>query len=105
MITTLESLSKEALIRILVEPKNALVKQYKKLFKLEGVELEFREDALEAIAIKAIERKSGARGLRSIIEVTLKEIMFELPDMENLVKVVIDKGVIMGVSPTLLYLR
>ena len=105
VITTLESLSKEALIRILVEPKNALVKQYKKLFKLEGVELEFREDALEAIAIKAIERKSGARGLRSIIEVTLKEIMFELPDMENLVKVVIDKGVIMGVSPTLLYLR
>ena len=96
VITTLESLSKEALIRILVEPKNALVKQYKKLFKLEGVELEFREDALEAIAIKAIERKSGARGLRSIIEVTLKEIMFELPDMESLVKVVIDKGVIMG---------
>jgi len=96
VITTLESLSKEALIRILVEPKNALVKQYKKLFKLEGVELEFREDALEAIAIKAIERKSGARGLRSIIEVTLKEIMFELPDIESLVKVVIDKSVIMG---------
>lgn len=96
VITTLESLSKEALVRILTEPKNALVKQYQKLFKLEGVELEFREDALEAIAIKAIERKSGARGLRAIIEGTLQEIMFELPEMNNLSKVVIDKGVIYG---------
>jgi len=98
VITTLDTLSKEALIKILVEPKNALVKQYKKLFKLEGVELEFREDALESIAIKAIEKKSGARGLRSIIEVTLKEIMYELPEMNNLIKVVIDKGVIVGTS-------
>ena len=96
VITTLESLSKEALVRILTEPKNALVKQYQKLFKLECVELEFREDALEAIAIKAIERKSGARGLRAIIEGTLQEIMFELPEMNNLSKVVIDKGVIYG---------
>ena len=98
VITTLDSLSKEALIKILVEPKNALVKQYKKLFKLEGVELEFREDALDSIAIKAIDKKSGARGLRSIIEMTLKEIMYELPEMDNLIKVVIDKGVIHGTS-------
>jgi len=98
VITTLDSLNKDALIRILVEPKNALVKQYKKLFKLEDVELEFREDALEAIAIKAIEKKAGARGLRSIIEVTLKEIMYDLPEMNNLIKVVIDKGVIIGTS-------
>ena len=96
VITTLDSLSKDALIKILVEPKNALVKQYKKLFKLEGVELEFREDALDSIAIKAIEKKSGARGLRSIIEVTLKEIMYELPEINDLIKVVIDKGVILG---------
>ena len=98
VITTLESLSKDALIKILTEPKNALVKQYKKLFKLEGVELEFREDALDSIATKAIEKKSGARGLRSIIEETLKEIMYELPEMNNLIKVVIDKGVILGGS-------
>ncbi|MDG2252559.1 MAG: ATP-dependent Clp protease ATP-binding subunit ClpX [Methylophilaceae bacterium] len=98
VITTLDTLSKDALIKILVEPKNALVKQYKKLFKLEGVELEFREDALEAIAVNAMEKKSGARGLRSIIEITLKEIMFDLPEMNNLVKVVIDKGVIIGTS-------
>jgi len=98
VITTLDSLSKDALIKILVEPKNALVKQYKKLFKLEGVELEFREDALDSIAIKAIEKKSGARGLRSIIEVTLKEIMYELPEINDLIKVVIDKGVILGTS-------
>ena len=98
VITTLESLSKNALIKILTEPKNALVKQYKKLFKLEGVELEFREDALDSIATRAIEKKSGARGLRSIIEEALKEIMYELPEMNNLIKVVIDKGVILGLS-------
>lgn len=98
VITTLDSLSKDALIKILVEPKNSLVKQYKKLFKLEGVELEFRDDALEEIAINAMEKKSGARGLRSIIEIILKDIMFDLPEMNNLIKVVIDKGVIIGTS-------
>jgi|TARA_B110000971_G_C20035144_1_gene513771 ATP-dependent Clp protease ATP-binding subunit ClpX len=104
VITTLESLSKDALVKILVEPKNALVKQYKKLFKLEGVELEFKEDALDAIAINAVEKKAGARGLRSIIEVTLKEIMYDLPEMNNLLKVVIDKGVILGTSqPDFIY--
>ena len=94
VITTLESLEKEALIQILKEPKNALIKQYKKLFNMEGVELEFRDEAIDAIALKAIERKTGARGLRSIMESSLKEIMFELPTINNLSKVVIDKGVI-----------
>jgi len=94
VITTLETLEKEALVEILKEPKNALIKQYKKLFNMESVELEFRDDAIEAIALKAIERKTGARGLRSIMESSLKEIMFELPTISNLLKVVIDKDVI-----------
>ena len=94
VITTLESLDKEALIRILIEPKNALTKQFKKLFRIEGVELDFRPEALEAIAEKALERKSGARGLRSILEIALKETMFELPTTHNLEKVVIDGNVI-----------
>ncbi len=104
VITTLETLEKEALIQILKEPKNALIKQYKKLFNMEGVELEFRDDAIEAIALKAIERKTGARGLRSIMESSLKEIMFELPTINNLLKVVIDKGVInQDEKPYLIY--
>ena len=94
VITTLESLDKEALIRILTEPKNALTKQFKKLFRIEGVELDFRPEALEAIAQKALERKSGARGLRSILEIALKETMFELPTTKDLEKVVIDGNVI-----------
>jgi len=94
VITTLETLEQNALIKILKEPKNALIKQYKKLFGMEGVELEFRDDAIDAIALKAIERKTGARGLRSIMESSLKEIMFELPTINNLLKVVIDKDVI-----------
>ena len=94
VITTLETLEKEALVQILKEPKNALIKQYKKLFNMEDVELEFRDDAIEAIALKAIERKTGARGLRSIMELSLKEIMYELPTINNLSKVVVDKGVI-----------
>ena len=94
VITTLETLEKDTLVQILKEPKNALIKQYKKLFDMEGVGLEFRDDAIEAIALKAIERKTGARGLRSILESSLKEIMFELPTINNLLKVVIDKGVI-----------
>ena len=92
VITTLESLDKEALIRILIEPKNALTKQFKKLFRIEGVELDFRPEALEAIAEKALERKSGARGLRSILEIALKETMFELPTTHNLERVVMDRN-------------
>ena len=104
VITTLETLEKSALVEILTKPKNALIKQYKKLFNMEGIELEFRDDAIEAIALKAIERKTGARGLRSIMESSLKEIMFELPTINNLLKVVIDKGVInQNEKPYLIY--
>ena len=94
VITTLDSLTKDALIQILTEPKNALTKQYKKLFEMEGTELEFRDDAIEEIAIQAIKKKTGARGLRSIMEASLKDVMFELPSIKNLQKVIIDKSVI-----------
>ena len=104
VITTLETLEKSALVEILTKPKNALIKQYKKLFAMEAVELEFRDDAIEAIAFKAIERKTGARGLRSIMESSLKEIMFELPTIDNLVKVVVDKDMInKNTKPYLIY--
>lgn len=101
-VATLESLDEEALIKILVEPKNALTKQYTKLFKMEGVELEFRDSALHLIAKKALERKTGARGLRSIMEHALLEIMFDLPSLPNLSKVVVDEGVISGDTPPIL---
>ena len=101
-VATLESLDEAALVTILVEPKNALTKQYTKLFKMEGVDLEFREAALHLIAKKALERKTGARGLRSIMEHSLLEIMYDLPSMPNLNKVVVDEGVIRGDSPPLL---
>jgi len=92
------------LVRILVEPKNALTKQYQKLFSMEGVELEFRDTALNAIAKKALARKTGARGLRSIMEHALLETMFDLPSLENVTKVVVDEGVINGESkPLLIY--
>ncbi|MDP1766101.1 MAG: ATP-dependent Clp protease ATP-binding subunit ClpX [Methylotenera sp.] len=102
VVATLESLDEAALMTILTEPKNALTKQYIKLFKMEGVELEFRESALLLIAKKALERKTGARGLRSILEHSLLDIMYELPSLENLSKVVIDEGVIRGDTPALL---
>ncbi|MEQ1766861.1 MAG: ATP-dependent Clp protease ATP-binding subunit ClpX, partial [Methylotenera sp.] len=102
VVATLESLDEAALMTILTEPKNALTKQYIKLFKMEGVELEFRESALLLIAKKALERKTGARGLRSILEHSLLEIMYELPSLENLTKVVIDEGVIRGDTPAIL---
>lgn len=101
-VATLESLDEAALVTILVEPKNALTKQYTKLFKMEGVDLEFREPALHMIAKKALERKTGARGLRSIMEHALLEIMYDLPSLPNLSKVVIDEGVIKGDSPPIL---
>ncbi len=94
VIATLDELDENSLVRILVEPKNALTKQYQTLFKFEGVELEFREDALRQIAIKAMERKSGARGLRSIMESALIETMYELPSIEGINKVVVDSSVI-----------
>ncbi|PAJ73139.1 ATP-dependent protease ATP-binding subunit ClpX [Pseudoalteromonas sp. NBT06-2] len=104
VVATLGELDQDALIQILNEPKNALTKQYGALFKMEDVELEFREDALIAIAEKAMERKTGARGLRSIVEAVLLDIMYELPSMENVSKVVIDETVIKGESdPILIY--
>jgi ATP-dependent Clp protease ATP-binding subunit ClpX len=102
VIATLESLDEDALMTILVEPKNALSKQFSKLFEMEGVELEFRPEALRLISKKALERKTGARGLRSIIEHALLEIMFDLPSIQNLQKVVVDEGVISGANPPIL---
>jgi ATP-dependent Clp protease ATP-binding subunit ClpX len=100
----LEELDEESLMRILLEPKNALVKQYQKLIAFEGVELEFREDALKAIAHKAKDRKTGARGLRSIIERALLETMYELPSMDGVKKIIVDKSVINdGTRPLFVY--
>jgi len=104
VVATLTELDEDALIQILQEPKNALTKQFIALFDMEGVELEFRQDALHAIARKAMERKTGARGLRSIVEGVLLETMYELPSMENVAKVVIDETVIKGESkPIIIY--
>ena len=104
VVATLNELDEEALVQILTEPKNSLVKQYHKLFELENVTLEFREDALQAIAKKAMERKTGARGLRSIIENVLLDTMFDLPSVDNVSKVVVDENVINGEnSPILIY--
>lgn len=102
VVATLEELDEEQLVRILTEPKNAITKQYFKLFEMEGCEIEFRDDALHAIARKAMERKTGARGLRSIIEQVLLETMYELPSLENVVKVTVDAGVIRGESPPIM---
>ena len=104
VVATLTELDENALIQILVEPKNALTKQYQALFKLEGAELEFREDALRAIAHKAMERKTGARGLRSIVEGVLLDTMYDLPSVENVSKVVVDEHVINGeTQPIMIY--
>ena len=101
---TLTELDEDALVQILREPKNALTKQYGALFELEGAELEFRDDALVAIARKAMERKTGARGLRSIVEAVLLDTMYELPSTKGVSKVVIDESVIKGESePLLIY--
>jgi ATP-dependent Clp protease ATP-binding subunit ClpX len=101
VIATLDELDEDALIQILTEPKNSLVKQYQKLFDMEGSELEFRETALKAVAGKAMERKIGARGLRSILEGILLNSMYKIPSEENVTKVVIDEGVINGDSEPL----
>ncbi|MFZ9396673.1 MAG: AAA family ATPase, partial [Erythrobacter sp.] len=96
VIATLHDLDVEALVQILKEPKNALVKQYRKLFELEDVELTFTEEALQAIAERAIKRKTGARGLRSIVEGILLDTMFDLPDMDGVSEIVVDKDVVEG---------
>jgi len=96
VVATLEELDEGALVQILTEPKNALTKQYEKLFDMEGCEIEFREDALRAVARKAMDRKTGARGLRTILEQILLDTMYDLPSLENVRKVVIDDNVIDG---------
>ncbi|MEZ5539549.1 MAG: ATP-dependent Clp protease ATP-binding subunit ClpX [Pseudomonadales bacterium] len=102
IIATLEELDEAALMSILTEPRNSLTKQYARLFDMEGVEIDFREDALRAVARKAMERKTGARGLRSILENVLLDTMYRLPSEENVCKVVIDEPVISGDSEPLL---
>ncbi|MBM3358441.1 MAG: ATP-dependent Clp protease ATP-binding subunit ClpX [Betaproteobacteria bacterium] len=104
VVATLEELDEQALIQILTQPKNALLKQFHKMFGMEGVELEVREAALRSIAKRALERKTGARGLRSILEHTLLNTMFDLPSMENVVKVVVDENTItQDATPLLIY--
>ena len=104
ILATLDELDESQLMQILTEPKNALVKQYRRLFAMEGCEVEFRDEALRAVAKRAMERKTGARGLRSIVEGTLLDTMYDLPSMDNVSKVVIDGGVIKGDSkPLVIY--
>jgi ATP-dependent Clp protease ATP-binding subunit ClpX len=104
VVATLDELDEEALVTILVEPRNALTKQYRKLFEMEGAELEFREDALRAVASRAMQRKTGARGLRTILENVLLDTMYELPAMTNAKKVVVDEAVVTGeTKPYVIY--
>ncbi len=104
IVVSLNALDREAMIRILTEPKNAIIRQYQKLFELDGVRLSFDQEAVEAIADKTIERKIGARGLRSIIEKAMMDLMFELPSEENVVECLVTKGVIEGSEkPELVY--
>jgi ATP-dependent Clp protease ATP-binding subunit ClpX len=105
VVATLDELDEDALIQILTEPKNALLKQYQKLFTMEGVELEIRPEALRAVAKRALARRTGARGLRSILEQALLDTMFDLPSLANVRKVVIDENTIVNTeqSPLLIY--
>ena len=104
VVATLDELDEEALVKILTEPKNSIIKQFRKLFDMEGCELEVRPDALKAIARKALKRKTGARGLRTILESALLETMYELPSQENVTKAVVDEAVINGqAEPYLMY--
>ncbi|MBS0215587.1 MAG: ATP-dependent Clp protease ATP-binding subunit ClpX [Proteobacteria bacterium] len=102
VVATLEELDETALVKILSEPKNAITKQFRKLFEMEGVELEFRPEALAAIARKALKRKTGARGLRTIVESVLLDTMYDLPSLENVSKVVVDESVIDNKTPPFL---
>ncbi|MES9940592.1 MAG: ATP-dependent Clp protease ATP-binding subunit ClpX [Candidatus Thiodiazotropha sp. 6PLUC2] len=104
VVATLQELDEDSLVKILTEPKNALTKQYGRLFEMEGCELEIREDALRSIARKAMARKTGARGLRTILEQVLLDTMYDLPSMDEVTKVVVDEGVIAGESdPLMIY--
>ena len=99
VVATLEELDEVALISILKDPKNALTKQYRRLFEMDGADLEFRDDGLSAVARKAMERKTGARGLRTILENILLDTMYQLPSLKNVSKVVVDEGVVQGHTP------
>ncbi len=104
VLATLEELDKDALVSILTEPKNALIKQYRKLFEMEGVALEFRDPALNSIAERCVEKKTGARGLRSILEKALLDVMYELPSLSHVSKVIIDESAIHGeTKPIIIY--
>ena len=103
VVATLDELSEQALVEILVAPKNALIKQFQRLLKMEGVELEVRTDALAAISRKALKRRTGARGLRSIVEGALLDVMYDLPSLKNVVKVVLDENAVAGGHPILIY--
>jgi ATP-dependent Clp protease ATP-binding subunit ClpX len=104
VVATLDELDEPALVKILTEPRNAVTKQFRKLFEMEGVELEFRPEALQAVARKALKRKTGARGLRTILEQVLLDTMYELPSLEHVSKVVVDEAVIEGqAEPYLIY--
>ncbi len=102
VVVTLDALDEEALVKILTEPRNALVKQYQKLFEMDGVQLEFRQSALDAIARKALQRRTGARGLRSIVEQALLETMFEIPNLKGVTAVTLDENTIVGSGKPLL---
>ena len=104
VVATLEELDEDALVKILLEPKNALTKQYRKLFDMEGVDLEFRDDALRAVAQKAMDRKTGARGLRTVLENVLLDTMYDLPSSKTAKKVVVDEAVVTGeTTPYVIY--
>ena len=105
VVATLEELDEAALMRILVEPKNALSRQYRRLFEMEGCELEFTEDAPRTAARRAMERRTGARGLRTILETALLDAMYELPSMTNVRKVVVDRGTVLGEAPPFILYR
>ena len=105
VVATLAELTEDALVQILTEPKNAVAKQFSKLLSMEGVELEIRPSALQAIAKKALARKTGARGLRSILELALLDTMYELPSASNVDKVVVDESTIDENKPPLLVYR
>ncbi|CAB1275953.1 ATP-dependent Clp protease ATP-binding subunit ClpX [Candidatus Nitrosacidococcus tergens] len=105
VIATLDELDEDAFVRILTEPKNALVKQFSSLFEMENCTIEFRKDSLQVIATKAMDRKTGARGLRSILENILLDVMYDLPSMEGVSKVIVDKNVVYGESEPLLVYR
>ena len=104
MVSSLDDLSEDDLVKILLEPKNAIIKQYTSLIKLDGVNIVFNEDAVKAIARKAIDRKTGARGLRAILEASMLNIMYEIPSLENVEEIIMNREVIeKSIDPLIVY--